>query len=240
MHAENAAVFYSWSITVGIEPVRPCTSSSPLTRPWRSLSSLEPRRSLWTTWSSSSPTSSPGSRCIVWWTGRGTSSTPLKTLRSSQLPDYPAMMRLYELKVFVFILSSPKRLFWTFIRRWRCWTQWTAFFMNPRDRYVNISNPTNRLTWKFQTMCAFQGRISFYMTNYGEEGTHIGSAAALEPTDMVFGQYREAGRHQIRRALPLGEVNSPHASWFLSWIHVCLVQPSVTPCKAGRLVLSSC
>ena len=26
-----------------------------------------------------------------------------------------------------------------------------------------------------------QGRISFYMTNYGEEGTHIGSAAALDP-----------------------------------------------------------
>ena len=38
-----------------------------------------------------------------------------------------------------------------------------------------------------------QGRISFYMTNYGEEGTHIGSAAALRPDDMVFGQYREAG-----------------------------------------------
>lgn len=38
-----------------------------------------------------------------------------------------------------------------------------------------------------------QGRISFYMTNYGEEGTHIGTAAALDPEDMVFGQYREAG-----------------------------------------------
>ncbi|XP_019640732.1 PREDICTED: 2-oxoisovalerate dehydrogenase subunit alpha, mitochondrial-like [Branchiostoma belcheri] len=38
-----------------------------------------------------------------------------------------------------------------------------------------------------------QGRISFYMTNYGEEGTHIGSAAALDPRDMAFGQYREAG-----------------------------------------------
>lgn len=38
-----------------------------------------------------------------------------------------------------------------------------------------------------------QGRISFYMTNYGEEGTHIGSAAALDPNDLVFGQYREAG-----------------------------------------------
>jgi 2-oxoisovalerate dehydrogenase E1 component alpha subunit len=39
-----------------------------------------------------------------------------------------------------------------------------------------------------------QGRISFYMTNFGEEGTHIGSAAALNPKDLVYGQYREAGR----------------------------------------------
>ncbi len=38
-----------------------------------------------------------------------------------------------------------------------------------------------------------QGRISFYMTNWGEEATHIGSAAALHPEDMVFGQYREVG-----------------------------------------------
>lgn len=32
------------------------------------------------------------------------------------------------------------------------------------------------------------------MTNYGEEGTHIGSAAALDENDLVFGQYREAGK----------------------------------------------
>lgn len=38
-----------------------------------------------------------------------------------------------------------------------------------------------------------QGRISFYMTNFGEEATHIGSAAALDMQDPVFGQYREAG-----------------------------------------------
>ena len=38
-----------------------------------------------------------------------------------------------------------------------------------------------------------QGRVSFYMTNYGEEGSHIGSAAALDDKDLVFGQYREAG-----------------------------------------------
>ena len=31
------------------------------------------------------------------------------------------------------------------------------------------------------------------MTNYGEEGTHVGSAAALSPDDLVFAQYREMG-----------------------------------------------
>ncbi|XP_049872751.1 2-oxoisovalerate dehydrogenase subunit alpha, mitochondrial [Pectinophora gossypiella] len=38
-----------------------------------------------------------------------------------------------------------------------------------------------------------QGRISFYMTNNGEEGMHVGSAAALSPHDLVFAQYREVG-----------------------------------------------
>ncbi|KAJ2785413.1 hypothetical protein GGI15_001929 [Coemansia interrupta] len=37
-----------------------------------------------------------------------------------------------------------------------------------------------------------QGRISFYMTSFGEEAL-IGSAAALDSSDVVFGQYREAG-----------------------------------------------
>lgn len=31
------------------------------------------------------------------------------------------------------------------------------------------------------------------MTAYGEYATHVGSAAAIKPTDIVFGQYREAG-----------------------------------------------
>lgn len=38
-----------------------------------------------------------------------------------------------------------------------------------------------------------QGRISFYMTNFGEEASHIGSAAALDMEDLIYGQYREAG-----------------------------------------------
>jgi len=42
-----------------------------------------------------------------------------------------------------------------------------------------------------------QGRISFYMTNFGEEATHVGSAAALNPKDLVYGQYREAGKMKM-------------------------------------------
>lgn len=43
-----------------------------------------------------------------------------------------------------------------------------------------------------------QGRISFYMTNAGEEA-YIGSAAALEPEDEIFGQV-------ILNALALGDL----------------------------------
>ena len=37
------------------------------------------------------------------------------------------------------------------------------------------------------------GKISFYMTNWGEEACHAGSAAALEMNDPVYAQYRELG-----------------------------------------------
>jgi 2-oxoisovalerate dehydrogenase E1 component alpha subunit len=38
-----------------------------------------------------------------------------------------------------------------------------------------------------------QGRMSFYMTNIGEEAEQVGSSAATEISDVMFGQYREAG-----------------------------------------------
>jgi 2-oxoisovalerate dehydrogenase E1 component alpha subunit len=38
-----------------------------------------------------------------------------------------------------------------------------------------------------------QGRLSFYMTSQGEEGTCVGSASALEKEDVIFTQYRETG-----------------------------------------------
>jgi len=38
-----------------------------------------------------------------------------------------------------------------------------------------------------------QGRISFYMTNSGEEAAQVGSSAALDLGDVIFPQYRELG-----------------------------------------------
>ncbi|GMH43055.1 hypothetical protein BSKO_10977 [Bryopsis sp. KO-2023] len=38
-----------------------------------------------------------------------------------------------------------------------------------------------------------QGRLSFYLTSFGEEATTVGSAAAFELDDSVFLQYREQG-----------------------------------------------
>ncbi|XP_066997938.2 2-oxoisovalerate dehydrogenase subunit alpha, mitochondrial isoform X2 [Anabrus simplex] len=56
-------------------------------------------------------------------------------------------------------------------------------------RDMTLLNSMDRILYESQR----QGRISFYMTNYGEEATHIGSAAALADNDLVYGQYREAG-----------------------------------------------
>jgi len=50
-------------------------------------------------------------------------------------------------------------------------------------------NTFDRIMYEVQR----QGAISFYMTNFGEEGVHFGSALALDLEDVVFAQYREAG-----------------------------------------------
>ncbi|KAH0946585.1 hypothetical protein HN011_009970 [Eciton burchellii] len=47
-----------------------------------------------------------------------------------------------------------------------------------------------------------QGRISFYITNTGEEAVQIGSAAALTLEDMIYAQYRETGV-LLHRGYPL-------------------------------------
>ncbi|XP_035450724.2 2-oxoisovalerate dehydrogenase subunit alpha, mitochondrial isoform X1 [Spodoptera frugiperda] len=64
-----------------------------------------------------------------------------------------------------------------------------------KDELVNMYKTMVQLTQmdKILYESQRQGRISFYMTNYGEEGIHVGSAAALSPRDLVFAQYREVG-----------------------------------------------
>lgn len=47
-----------------------------------------------------------------------------------------------------------------------------------------------------------QGRISFYMTETGEEAADIGSAAALVDDDMIMAQYREQGSLAFRGFTP--------------------------------------
>ena len=54
---------------------------------------------------------------------------------------------------------------------------------------MTLLNTMDKILYESQR----QGRISFYMTNYGEEATHIGSAAGLDDNDLIYGQYREAG-----------------------------------------------
>jgi 2-oxoisovalerate dehydrogenase E1 component alpha subunit len=46
-----------------------------------------------------------------------------------------------------------------------------------------------------------QGRISFFMQNTGETAAQLGSAMALEPKDVVYAQYREAGKFKKKRVL---------------------------------------
>lgn len=64
-------------------------------------------------------------------------------------------------------------------------------FVQKMYKDMTMLNTMDRILYESQR----QGRISFYMTNYGEEATHIGSAAALKPDDLVYGQYREAGKY---------------------------------------------
>eukprot|EP00955_Chlamydomonas_euryale_P047864 353822-Chlamydomonas_euryale.AAC.14 len=46
-----------------------------------------------------------------------------------------------------------------------------------------------------------QGRFSFYLTSQGEEATAVGAAAALQPDDVVFAQYREQVRQVAAPAI---------------------------------------
>ena len=56
-------------------------------------------------------------------------------------------------------------------------------------RKMTLLSTMDRVLYESQR----QGRISFYMTNYGEEAAHFGTATALDPEDLIYGQYREVG-----------------------------------------------
>lgn len=62
-------------------------------------------------------------------------------------------------------------------------------FVQKMFRDMVLLNTMDKILYESQR----QGRISFYMTNSGEEASHIGSAAGLSDKDLVYGQYREAG-----------------------------------------------
>ena len=65
--------------------------------------------------------------------------------------------------------------------------------------------PTDKIKKMYETMVTIneadvvfnqaqrQSRISFYMTQTGEEASNIGTAAAIEDHDLLFPQYRESG-----------------------------------------------
>ena len=76
---------------------------------------------------------------------------------------------------------------------WKCvYTRWRPISLLCFPRYSATGWKERKLT---DTISIFisHGRISFYLTNYGEEATQFGSAAALLPEDVIFAQYREAG-----------------------------------------------
>lgn len=69
-------------------------------------------------------------------------------------------------------------------------------FTAPEDS-IALSMYNDMLTVSIMDVIMFdaqrQGRLSFYMTSQGEEGTCVGSASALEKEDVIFTQYREQG-----------------------------------------------
>lgn len=92
------------------------------------------------------------------------------------------------LSIILIISNSMITLFYDFM--------FAAIFQIPDSKLVKMFegmltlNVMDHILYESQR----QGRISFYITSFGEEATHFGSAAALESNDVVFGQYRETGR----------------------------------------------
>jgi len=67
--------------------------------------------------------------------------------------------------------------------------QLNEMYLQKMYRDMATLNIIDKIMYELQR----QGRISFYMTNTGEEAVQIGSAASLTLEDMIYAQYREAG-----------------------------------------------
>ena len=91
---------------------------------------------------------------------------------------------------------------------------------------MTLLNTMDKILYESQR----QGRISFYMTNYGEEATHIGSAAALDPKDLVYGQYREAGILTVRKIQIIGDIEF-FSNWAISILKtfICNLLGGIVP-----------
>merc|ERR1719261_182139 len=83
-----------------------------------------------------------------------------------------------------------------------------------------------------------QGRISFYCTNYGEEATGLGTAAALKDQDLIWPQYRELGMFLWRGLTAqeivdqnIGNEGCPSKGRNLP-VHYCLYDDNVQSVKA--------
>ena len=65
----------------------------------------------------------------------------------------------------------------------------------PKDKLVKIYETMvlNQEADQIFNMAQRQNRISFYMTSTGEEASSVGTAAALQPQDLIYPQYREVG-----------------------------------------------
>ena len=76
------------------------------------------------------------------------------------------------------------------------WTRWTRFCTNLSARAESLftwQTTVRKKSWRIKKRVCNK-KTDLFLHISGEEATHIGSAAALSPDDLVFGQYREAGK----------------------------------------------
>lgn len=90
---------------------------------------------------------------------------------TSQLTEPTTLMETSSTKTLSLIYNT-----WTKSSRlWSTLIKWMPFSLRLRDKVL---------------ISSIKGKISFYMTSFGEGGCILGSAAGLRPEDLVYTQYR--------------------------------------------------